>query len=271
MKMTYDQFIDNPLGKNSAVLTIAARQTIMDSYAKKWDVILLRENGVINHRFYKDAKHNAYYAHFKIPSETIKNFYYDVVIKFTADARVGDAGRDLFKYAVQFYSNDPSFVYTYAYVFNKNDMFIRELTDRMIRDSLRRPPKEKNPHQNTGYVKTLVFAYLYMKSKKFNERSRFETSAATYTREHLSGNIESADIKVKNRMEKNPETEVEGRKRNEVPEKAKEAEKRSKGLAIMGNTHITKPKTSTLVNKTSGIGHFKAPKGIGHFNPKKKK
>ena len=271
MKMTYDQFIDNPLGKNSAVLTIAARQSIIESYSKKWDVILLRENGVINHRFYKDDKHNAYYAHFKIPSETVKKFYYDVVIKFTADARVGEGGRDLFKYSVQFYSNDPSFVYTYAYVFNKNDMFIKELSNRIGRDALRHPPKVTNPHQNTGYVKTLVFAYLFMKSKKFNERARFETSAATYTREHLSGNIEDADIKIKNRQEKNPEREVEERKRNEVPEKAKEAEKKSKGLAILGNTHVTKPKTSTLVNKTSGIGHFKAQKGIGHFNPKNKK
>lgn len=271
MKMIYEQFIDNPLGKNSAVLTIAARQNIIESYSKKWDVILLRENGNINYHLFKDSKHNAYYGHFKIPSETVKNFYYDVVIKFTADARVGEGGKDLFKYAVQFYSNDPSFVYTYAYVFNKNDMFIKELSDRMSRDALRKPPKVKNPHQNTGYVKTLVFAYLFMKSKKLNDRARFETSAATYTREHLSGNIENADEKIKNRQEKNPELdEVKGRKRNEIPEPAKEQEKKSKGLAILGNTHVVKPKTSTINNKT-GIGHFKANKGIGHFTPKGKK
>lgn len=273
MKMTFEQFISNPLGRNSAVLTVNARQTIMDSYAKKWDVILLRENGNINYHLYKDDRHNAYYGHFKIPSETVKNFYYDVVVKFTADARVGEGGRDLFKYSVQFYSNDPSFVYTYAYVFNKNDMFIKELTNRMDMDALRKPPKERNPHQNTGYVKTIVFAYLFMKSKKLNEKPRFETSAATYTREHLSGNIENADEKIKNRKEKNPELdEVKGRERNEIPEPAKEREKKSRGLAILGNTHTVKPKTSTISKSNgSGIGHFKANKGIGHFTPKGKK
>ena len=270
MKMTFEQFIDNPLGKNSAVLTLAARQAIMESYTKKWDVILLRENGVVNHFFYYDEKHNAYYAHFKIPSETVKKFYYDVVIKFTADARVGDGGKDLFKYAVQFYSNDPSFVYTYAYVFKKNEMFINELTDRMSKDALRKAPNIKNPHQNTGYVKTIVFAYLYMKSKKLNDKSRFVTSAATYTKSHLSGNIENADIKIKNRQEKNPETEVEGRRRHEIPEKAEEKAKASKGIGIMGNTHIIKPKTSTISKSSgSGIGHFKGQKNIGHFKSKK--
>ena len=271
MKMTFEQFIDNPLGRNSAVLTIAARQTIMDSYAKKWDVILLRENGNINYFLYYDQKHNAYYAHFKIPSETVKKFYYDVVIKFTADARVGEGGRDLFKYSVQFYSNDPSFVYTYAYVFKKNDMFIDELTDRMSKDALRKAPKVRNPHQNTGYVKTLVFAYLYMKAKKLNDKTRFITASSSYTRGHLSGNIENADIKIKNRQEKNVESEVPERKRNEIPEKAKDAEKKTKGLAILGNTHITKPKASTLSKSSNGVGHFNGQKGIGHFTSKNKK
>jgi len=271
MKMTFDQFIDNPLGKNSAVLTIAARQSILDSYSKKWDVIMLRENGNINHYFYHDEKHNAYYAHFKIPSETVKNFYYDTVIKFTADAKVGEAGKDLFKYSVQFYSNDPSFVYTYAYVFKKNGMFIDELSDKMSRDALRKAPKVKNPHQNTGYVKTIVFAYLLMKNKKYNDRSTFKGSAASYTKGHLSGNIESADIKIKNRQEKHPEDEVEGRKRNEIPEKVKEKEKVTKGLATLGNTHVIKPKTGTISSVNKGIGHLKTNKNIGHFNPKNKK
>ena len=270
MKMTFDQFIDNPLGRNSAVLTIAARKSILDSYSKKWDVIMLRENGNINHSFYHDEKHNAYYAHFKIPSETVKNFYYDVVIKFTADAKVGEGGKDLFKYAVQFYSNDPSFVYTYAYVFKKNGMFIDELSERMSREALRKPPKVKNPHQNTGYVKTIVFAYLLMKNKKYNDRTIFRGSAATYSKGRLLGNVENADIKIKSRQEKHPEDEVEGRKRNEVPEKVKEREKASKGLAILGNTHVIKPVKSTI-GTSKGIGHFKTNKGIGHFNPKNKK
>ena len=269
MKMTFDQFVDNPLGKNSAVLTIAARQSIMDSYSKKWDVILLRENGNINHFFYKDDKHNAYYAHFKIPSETVKKFYYDVVIKFTADSKVGEGGKDLFKYAVQFYSNDPSFVYTYAYVFNKNDMFIRELSDKMSKEALKKSPNIKNPHQNTGYVKTIVFAYLYMKSKKLNDKTRFLASAATYERGHLSGNIENADDKIRNRQERNIESEIKEEKKK--PEKVdKNTKNKSSGLAIKGNTHTIKPTNSTLKNKSEGIGHFKGIKGIAHFSKNKK-
>ena len=127
MKMTLEQYITNPMGKNNAVLSSIVRETIRRDYTQRFNNILLRENGKIIYFLYKDSKNNSYYAHIRVPSEVISNFYYDTVIKFFTDASVKDAGRSLEKYYTQFYSNDPAFVFTYANTFLGNGLFIKEL------------------------------------------------------------------------------------------------------------------------------------------------
>ena len=219
--MTFDEYIANPLIKRNPLFNSMVRSHYRDAYEKKWGIQMLKEHGNINHFLYHDKNHNAYYAHFKIPSETVKRFYYDVVIKFTTDQHVEEGGENLFKYNVQFYSNDPAFCYFYAYAFNKNNMFIKELSGKMIKDCLTKKPKERNPEENTGYVKTIFFAYLYMKSAKLNQRDKFNATCMTYTLGHLIGNIEDAQTKVENRKDKTPEEKEPERPRAEVSDKDK--------------------------------------------------
>ena len=122
--MTLEEYIANPMGKNNATFTPLMRESVKKSYKAKFDNVMLRENGKIGYYLYKDNKNNAYYIHLKIPSEVIENFYYDVVFKFfTSSDQDTGGGKNLEKYQVQFFSNDPAFVYTYAYVFAHNDLF----------------------------------------------------------------------------------------------------------------------------------------------------
>ena len=81
-KMTLEQYIKNPMGKNNAVMSAALRETIKKQYDVKFHNVLLRENGKIDFRLYKNKDANTYYIHVKVPSETCENFYYDVVLKF---------------------------------------------------------------------------------------------------------------------------------------------------------------------------------------------
>lgn len=177
MNMTLEQYILNPMGKNNAVLSASAREIMRKTYSKKFDNILLREHGKIEYYLYKHSKNNTYYVYMKIPSEVVKDFYYDVVMKFSANEDVESGGTNLFKYNVQFYSNDPSFVYTYAHVFYKNNLFIKELAPKMSKEALKKEAKEKNPGNNVGYVKALYFAYLVMENRKLYKKSRFEAEA----------------------------------------------------------------------------------------------
>lgn len=252
--MTFDEYIANPLIKKNPLFNSMVRTNYRDAYEKKWGILMLKEHGIINHFLYHDSKHNAYYAHFKIPSETVKRFYYDVVIKFTADQHVESGGQDLFKYNIQFFSNDPAFCYFYAYAFNQNNMFIKELSKKMVKDCLTKKPKEKNPEENTGYVKTIFFAYLYMKSSKLNQRDKFNATCMSYNLGHLVGNIEDAQTKINNRQNKISENENRGRKREEVSEKDKK-----KNLIVKGVEPIKKI-TAKKHTGTSNVNIIKAHK-----------
>jgi hypothetical protein len=91
MALTFDQYIANPLGKRNAVMSSITRESIRANYTNRFNNILLRENGIINYYTYKSST-NDYIIHIKIPSELVKKFYYDVVIRFYTDSKVADLG-----------------------------------------------------------------------------------------------------------------------------------------------------------------------------------
>ena len=200
--MTIDQYIQNPLsaGKPSAVMNSIIREGMKTTYNNKFDNILMRENGDIKYYLYKNTKANEYFIHIKIPSEVVKKFYYDVVFKFFTDASAPDAGRSLNKYQMQFFSNDPAYVYTYAYVFASNDMVVKELNSKLGRDPLKKSPDIKNPDKSTGYIKSLYFAYIYMQRRGLFNITNF-SGAQEFSKNLLLKNIEDADSKISKREE----------------------------------------------------------------------
>lgn len=201
MEMTFEQYIANPMGKNNAVMSAIARENQRAVYKAKFDNILLREKGLIDYKLYKDEKSNTYWVYIKVPSEVVKEFYYDVVLKFYTDESVSEGGNNLFKYKVKFFSNDPAFVFTYAHVFSKNNLFVKELSPRMSSEALKSPASEKNPSNIVGYVKTLYFAYLVMENRGLNKLSRFNGECIPLNLVNLINQIEPADSKIARRQE----------------------------------------------------------------------
>ena len=155
--MTFGQYIENPMGKANAVF--AARDAYKAEYMEKFDAIYMREAGKIDRYLYYDKAHDAYFAHFKMPSETVKGFYYDVVIRFYTNDNAERVNSSLRNYEVQFFSNDPAFIYTYLYVFRKLKMLIDDLTNKCPRASLTQAPEQRNAYEVPGYVKSIYFAY----------------------------------------------------------------------------------------------------------------
>jgi hypothetical protein len=201
MVMSLSQYIINPMGKSNAVLNVTAREAIRNSYKKKYDVTMLREHGNMQYTLYKDEKNNVFIAHFKVPSETIKRFYYDVVFEFSANADIEEAGTNLFKYNCRYFSNDPAFVYTYAHVFHTNDLMIEMLRSKMSKKAIKKKPEEKNPTHNIGYVKAIYFAYLYMSARQLYDINTFKAAAVVLSKRNLLANIEEADVKIQKRQE----------------------------------------------------------------------
>lgn len=199
------------MGKSNAVF--AARDAYKAQYMEKFDALYMREAGKIKHTLYYDKGRGEYYIHLKIPSETVKNFYYDVVIKFyTKDngLRVAPSLKD---YDVQFFSNDPAFVYTYMYVFKKYNLLIEELKSKCPPTSLKDAPTERNFYETPGYVKSIYFAYIFMKRVGLFTRTAYEFNGQKYSKTTLLSRVSNFDNKM--------------RERDDLSKKQKAAERRN--------------------------------------------
>ena len=248
MNMTYDQYIQNPMGIANSV--ISNREMYRILYTQKLDKILVRETGNINRletHLYKDEKGKRYLAYIKIPSEVVPNFYYDVVIEFTEPKKSDKTkavGYDLNKYNVRFFSNDPSFVFTFAHAFIKNDLFIKELSPKMSNKAIKQNAVEKNPHNIVGYVKSLYFAYIIMNRKGLFNKLKYTKS---YNQKALLTNIMHADKKIQLRQElatklakdRKREVEIEKRRRLDHLEKEIDDGRGIKKLGVIGSSKTT--------------------------------
>lgn len=255
MKTSFGEYIVNPMGNKNSVWT--HRQMYEKMYTEKLDKILLREAGKIKYFLYFSKNENVYVVHMKIPSEVVDKFYYDTIIKFE-DGK-GDS-RTLQNYNVQFYSNDPRFVFTFAYVFKKNDMFIEEMTKKMSSKALKDRPKETNPTLEVGYVKSIYFAYILMTRYRLFDKIYFETygksaSVKDIFKEIIS-NTEDADKKVEDRKRLGEEIE-KSKKNKEHPVKTVSSTQHTPSQSLW-SVPFTQSTTKTGISKvTSAVSKVK--------------
>lgn len=268
MKMSFNQYIQNPMGIANSV--ISNREMYRQLYTQKLDKIMVREAGRTNkmeYHLYKDGKR--YIAYLKIPSEVVPEFYYDVLIEFTEPKGKKDdkklkkilTGNNLDDYDVRFYSNDPSFVFTFAHAFVKNGIFFEDFADKMSKRAIKERAVEKNPKNIVGYVKSLYFAYLIMNRKGlFNKLKYLEV----YNKNAIMKKVMHADKKIDERtkaaqdLSKKNKRQKEQNKRNRADHLEKEL---PTGIGKV-NTIRKTPKVS-VSNMTKNVNKTKLTKKVG--------
>lgn len=252
MNMTFDQYTQNPMGVANAVFS--AREMYRAMYTEKLNKIMVREMGKITYHLYKSK--SKYYTYIKVPSEVVDKFYYDVIIEFTPPKDIkSKTSRTLKDYTVRFYSNDPSFVFTFTHAFIKNGMFITEFSDKMSKEAIKHKATMKNPKDEVGYVKSIYFAYLIMqKYDLFNKIKYFDK----YDEKHVKRMVMDADTKIAQRTE-------EGAKKSKGKKKAaRELKELSDRKNIIpremqtrqtssSNKIRTTKSTPSMVKKTSNV------------------
>ena len=256
--MTLEEYIFNPMGKNNASNTPLVREAIKASYKYKFDNVLLRENGIIKFYLYYDSTNNIYYAHIKVPSEVIEEFYYDTVFKFYTSAdRHTESGKNLEKYDVKFYSNDPAFVYTHVHTYLTHGLFIEELSPRMSKEALAKPATEKNPNDSLGYVKSIYFAYLFMKNRGLFKTISY-SQAQPFHIKLLAANIMPADQKIA--LREDAERKRDKRKKV-VIDKATARALSKYDLSDKAKARlVTTTKTTTKIKNTKAVNSVKTTK-----------
>lgn len=252
--MSFDKYIDNPSGGASVMTN---RQMYKSMYKEKYDKVMLRENGALTYNIYKaDDNTDSYYIHFKIPSEVVEKFYYDVVVRLFTTENAKKAEGNLRKYAVQFYSNDPAFVYTFAHSFSKNNLFIQDLAPKMSRKALRDKAEVRNPKDDVWYVKSLYFAYLAMESKNLFSRVVLNSGARKYSAKHLVSQITPADLKISQRQQAQEKIDAEKR---DAKLKANREKERLR-LQTLGGKAVSRTKYSRSVagiKSTRAVGNVR--------------
>lgn len=250
MERTYKDYIQNPMGSKNYV--VSHKDMYRKMYSDKWDKIKLRENGKITYT--QMITKSDFYVYIKIPSEVVPKFYYDVVIRFFPKKgdNVVSMEPTLNNYCVQFFSNDPSFVFTFAHAFKKNNLFIDDLTPKMSKEALKNVAKERNPQDQIGYVKSLYFAYLELEALGLFKKSSYNPLTMKYDKKKLLSYIMNADEKIADRQLQG-QKQAQKEKREKARYKYKDKEPQTPSTSgNEGKVGIIKPSlSSSQIHHTS--------------------
>lgn len=246
LELTLDEYGKSPAGKGNVI----GSQYLAQAYKEKYNKVMLRVNGKIEHKFYTDTK--SYFILLKVPSEVVPKFTYDVVFKFSPAQSTDTHSNSLKNYKVQFFSNDPAFIYTFAYVYNSHGILVDELLDKIPDEVIKTKPKERNPFGVINFAKILYFGFLYIRQHGFLEKHYYEESNLTIKRDKdFFKLIMDAATKAQLRIEGEKEAKLND------PLFAKRMQKR--GIKTGGNANnvvknITKSKTVITTKPSTKSG-----------------
>lgn len=151
--LSFREFISNPSGKGSAVNTNS--ELILSNYSNK--VAVLEK---ITYTCYMN-NNGVYYIHFIIPSDSVEGCTYDLVVQLSP----GKNPTPMDQYEVKFFSNDPAFVFTYAYAYKSHGLLIEFLEKKYTTQTTTSRPSTRNPDNAIGIPKSIYYAYIIMNKK----------------------------------------------------------------------------------------------------------
>lgn len=246
-KVNFKDFIVTPYGKGvTAINNRALRQELetryrgLDGYGKSVKVD-------------KVYKHNdSYYIHLLIPSESERENFYDVVIKFIPNAVTKSTKpRFIFNYDMELFSNCPSFTYTFAHVYKKFGILCDELIDKYDDEVFKNKPEIKNPYFIINYDKSIYFALYFLdKNMGYLTVANLEYLSRTNSLKTLIKNVRNTkeikkdydDAVIKLKKQKEEKENIKNSRKREIDKKISIASKRDSG-------HVIKPKKATTATK----------------------
>lgn len=210
--MKIHEYLNNPAGKGAI---IPGKNLILTNYDYRFQVLTKEKS--IELKIYTNNEDVFY--HMLIPTESDKRENkYDVVIKFSPSDKSNLIDKSYKQYDISFFSNCPSFTYTYAYVAKLNGYIIPELENKYDEKVLNIPPVSRNPGLIFGYEKSIYFACQHLLSdRELLLKSHVKTYGQKLTKNLLK------DIRHTNKIDEDIQ-----REKNKYKENKKEAIKQNK-------------------------------------------
>lgn len=237
MKFTLKQFLTNPTGDtgNYTGSNQLIKQTLNNNYLK-----LLQKVGKFELNISKIK--DSYFYHVKVPSDTyLKELYYDVVIKFSPDKKNIEFS-SISNYTITFFSNSPSFMYMYTYLYNKNNLLIPELNTKYSKIALTQKPNIKNPKTTLGYEKSLYYALLFIKDTGMFNKSQIDLNLNNKFKISEIKTQEQKDLEYKRMKSLKSALKKKNNKGSKIKKKGVTVNNKSKKKK--SNSKVIKPKKS---------------------------
>ena len=185
---TLQGYLNNPMGVGSA---IPGKQVIYDDLKKRFDTLLRKKPNMWKHKVYTSK--TDYYIHITVPSETERSNTYDVVFKLYPSNEFSANSPTLRNYGVLFFSNSPSFTYTFANTFAQKDLIVDELLKKFDDEVLKNKPHIRNPSEIIHYEKSIFFAIQYLMSKDLLDKKLIEPGAEKFSTKKFVDEIRHTD------------------------------------------------------------------------------
>ena len=136
---------------------------------------------------------DVYYIHLIIPTETERDNSYDVVVQLSDLEGAHKLDTSIAKYDARFFSNAPSFAYTYAKVYKDHDLLIPDLQNKFDRQMLTGSPEVRNRYGIVGYDKYLYFGVKYILESKMLNKIALNYRSIRYSNNIFNPKIRSVD------------------------------------------------------------------------------
>lgn len=254
--MTLAEFLENPIGKGDA--SIPNKSLILGALSAKYDKLTDGSKGdkkTIQMRVYRTGGSDVYWFWLVIQSESERDNTYDVVFKFFDASGKNDTTKPISKFDFQVFTNTPSFAYTYAYVYNENNLIIPELKDRLGRTFYLDAPVVRNRNENIMYDKYIYFGARYILDSKKMNRITLEMIAKPYNEKYLTSHIRTLET-IMNEYHK-AEAKLKKKKRADQNHSSLARPKSSyigSGISKVNTIHAIQKRSGTTVG-VSKAGH----------------
>lgn len=227
----------NPLGKGASVLMLASTRKILD---EEYGNLVQK----ITHKWYS-LQDKYYIAHVKIPSKSSDKLYYDVLLEIDINS-IPKNVTVINSSKCRVFSNCPSFVFTYAYVFDKNKDIIPWTKKKYNKKVFESNPVQRNPTELRNYERSLYFAIKYITSNGRNYKAGINLNMVRI-RSHVQilNNLQSSDdILTAYRSSKETE-ESSTKKTTKNQKKTLPPKKKNRGKVSSIKSSVKTKKTSS--------------------------
>lgn len=156
---TIQSFIANPFGTKG--LSAPVLRAKMEKIGIKYRAILNLHHGAFKYNVFKVG--DSVIINVKVPSESVTGAYYDVAVEFLD---VASSSKSLLTRNIRLFSNSFTFVYKYAYLFNKQGMVIPYYKSKLPPECFTNEPEKRNPDGILEYEKSILFAMLFIRDSQ---------------------------------------------------------------------------------------------------------